>query len=188
MKKIIVISLVLAMATGILLAQAPNRAAMGKKALMHGGRGMGQCMDELELTDAQSKKIEAARATFERQRNTTQAEIENFRMDIKDAIQAENFKRVKELNQQISTKQLQLKNARVDMIAAQMKELTKDQKATMQKYMLMRHGRGCGQGMMQERNRQNMLRSRRGPNPGRYSDEIDHCDDYDGVRKFRNRP
>lgn len=188
MKKIIVISLVLAMAAGILLAQAPNRAAMGKRAPMQDGKGIGQCMEELELTDAQSKKIQAARATFERQRNTIQAEIENLRMDIREAMQAENFKRVKELNQQISTKQLQLKNARTDMMAANMKELNKEQKAIMQKNMLMQMG--CGQGMMQGgRNRASMHQGRRGQNMGmdKCSDGTDQCDDHDGARKFKHR-
>jgi hypothetical protein len=171
----------MAMTAGILLAQAPARATFGRNS------ENGQCMEELKLSDAQSKKIDAARSTFERQRNTSQAEIQNLRMDVKDAMMAENFKRVKELNQQITAKQLQMKNAHVDMMAAMMKELSKEQKVIMQSHMQM--GRGHNQGNMRgNRAPHKMLRSRRGPNMGRYSDDVEHCDDYDGVRKFRNRP
>lgn len=185
MKKIILISLVLTMAAGILLAQTPRQAAFGNKAAMRGERG--QCLDELELTDAQSKKIEAARATFERQRNTIQAETENLRMDIRDAMQAENFKRVKELNQQLTAKQLLLKNAHTDMIAAFMKELSKEQKAILQKNMPMMMGSGQRQGQGHNRgNRNNSRWGRRGR--GMDNDRgWDDCDDHDGPRKFRHR-
>ena len=186
MKKIILISLVMAMAAGILLAQTPRQGRFGDKATMPGGQG--QCLEELKLTDAQSKKIDAARATFERQRNTIQAEIQNLRMDTKDAMMAENFKRVKELNQQITAKQLQLKNAHVDMVMELMKDLNKEQKAIMQKHMLTQMGNRQGQGQMHgNRNMRNSRMGNRNRRMGRYSDGGERCDDCDGVRKFKHR-
>lgn len=179
MKKIILISLVMAMAAGILLAQSPFRNTQGKNS------GKQQCLEELKLTDVQSQKIDAARATFERQRNTTQAEIQNLRMDVKDAMQAENFKRVKELNQQITAKQLAQKNAHVDMMMAVMKELTKEQKVIMQKNMAM----NMGQGNMHEKgNKHNMRRGNRNRKMDNCSDGGEQCDDHDGTRKHRRRP
>ena len=187
MKKIILISLVLAMAAGILLAQNPNRGAFDRKAPMHGEKE--QCLEELKLTDAQSKKFDAARATFERQRNTFQADIDNLGLDIQDAIAAENFKLVKELNQQVTAKQLLLNNAHVDMIMAHMKELTKEQKVIMLKNMPMQMGNMCGQGQMHgNRNMRNSRMGNRNRKMDRCSDGYERCDDYDGVRKYRHRP
>lgn len=186
MKKIMIISLVLAMAAGILLAQPSNRGAFDRKApRRHEG---GQCLEELGLSDAQSKKFDASRATFERQRNTLQADMDNLRMDVHDAMGAENFRHVKELNQQITAKQLELRNAHVDMIMDQMKELTKDQKVIMQKNMVMRLGeRRDDFPSRDRRNRNNSRWGRRGQHMDRYWDDSQPCDDYDGVRKHRNR-
>lgn len=169
----------MALAAGILLAQNPCGNTAGKNS------GKQQCLEELKLTDAQSQKIDAARAAFERQRNTTQAEIQNLRMDVKDAMKAENFKRVKELNQQITAKQLLQKNARVDMMAAVMKELSKEQKVIMQKNMTM----NMGQGNMHEKgNKHNMRKGNRNRNMDNCSDGGEQCDDGDGARKHRRRP
>ncbi|MDD2361068.1 MAG: hypothetical protein PHE66_11615, partial [Syntrophaceticus schinkii] len=87
-----------------------------------------------------------ARSTFEKQQNTLEAEIKNLRLDVADAMKAENVKRVKELNQQITTKQLQMKNARVDLWASHMKELSPEQKEIMKKHMAKMGGMMGGKG------------------------------------------
>ncbi|MCD8480738.1 MAG: hypothetical protein LRZ88_11340 [Candidatus Cloacimonetes bacterium] len=101
------------MAVTMLMAQKADRAMKhdhGKMQMQQGGmHPMAACMEELKLTDAQKMKFHEARAAFQKQENTLTAEIKNLRLDIAEAMKAENIKRVKELNQQISAKELQLK-------------------------------------------------------------------------------
>jgi len=47
----------------------------------------------------------------------------------------ENYKQAKDLNKQIATKRNVLADAKVDFLAARMKELTPEQKATLKKNM-----------------------------------------------------
>jgi predicted RNase H-like nuclease (RuvC/YqgF family) len=135
MKKIIVISLVLAMTTGILLAQNMGRMPGRNDAPMMRARPnpMQRGWEELNLSEAQMEKFAEARAAFERQNNILSAEIENLKLDVVEAMRKENIRQAKELNQQISAKELQIKNARVDLMANHLKELNKDQKAIMLK-------------------------------------------------------
>jgi predicted RNase H-like nuclease (RuvC/YqgF family) len=135
MKKIIVISLVLAMTTGILLAQNMGRMPGRNDAPMMRARPnpMQRGWEELNLSEAQMEKFGEARAAFERQNNILSAEIENLKLDVVEAMRKENIRQAKELNQQISAKELQIKNARVDLMANHLKELNKDQKAIMLK-------------------------------------------------------
>jgi predicted RNase H-like nuclease (RuvC/YqgF family) len=135
MKKIIVISLVLAMTTGILLAQNMGRMPGRNDAPMMRARPnpMQRGWEELNLSEAQMEKFGEARAAFERQNNILSAEIENLKLDVVEAMRKKNIRQAKELNQQISAKELQIKNARVDLMANHLKELNKDQKAIMLK-------------------------------------------------------
>jgi predicted RNase H-like nuclease (RuvC/YqgF family) len=135
MKKIIVISLVLAMTTGILLAQNMGRMPGRNDAPMMRARPnpMQRGWEELNLSEAQMEKFAEARAAFERQNNILSAEIENLKLDVVEAMRKKNIRQAKELNQQISAKELQIKNARVDLMANHLKELNKDQKAIMLK-------------------------------------------------------
>lgn len=184
MKKILLISLVLTLFSAMLLAQMPARANKNCNDGMQIGRSnpMANCMEELKLTDAQMQKVAEARTGFERQQNTISAEIENLRLDIVTAFKAENIKRVKELNQQLSAKQLQLKNARVDMMAAVLKELNKEQKEMMKNHMpMMMMGGGHQAG---RQNMQNCNRGRKGSGQGEARRD---CDEQDGDYKHKRR-
>ena len=187
MRKIILISLALILLVAMLPAQMMprnHRNAMPEGKQMGGMNPQAACMEELKLTDVQMKKFEESRAAFQRQENTISAEIENLRLDIAEAMKAENIKRVKELNQQLSTKQLQLKNARVDLMANHMKELSKEQKEIMKKHMPMMMG-------MRQNNAQHQMRNARGhrraPGMGERRGDCDDCEDCDGERQFKNR-
>ncbi|MCB5295989.1 MAG: hypothetical protein LHW52_05530 [Candidatus Cloacimonetes bacterium] len=176
MKKTIIISLVLLVAAGALLAQraVEGKAAPKMHAMHNMANPMQKCMDELNLTDAQKAKFAEHKIAFERQQNTLEAEIKNLKLDIVAALKAENIKRVKELNKQISDKELLLKNARVDMMANHLKELDKDQKAIMLKNlpMMMGGGEGHQMGMSKNMQRNNMKR-----NQMRMKDRDHDCDD-----------
>lgn len=89
---------------------------------------MQKCMDEMKLTEAQMEKFAAAKAQFQKKDNTLGAEIDNLRLDMIEAMKTENLKRAKELNKQITDRILLLKNARIDMMADVLKELTPEQK------------------------------------------------------------
>ncbi|HPF08372.1 MAG: Spy/CpxP family protein refolding chaperone [Candidatus Cloacimonetes bacterium] len=185
MRKILLISLSLLLLAVALPAQMQMKHhAMPKAEKMRSAHPMAACMEELKLTDAQMKKFQEARTTFQKQENTITAEIRNLRMDVAEAMQSENIKRVKELNQQIVNKQLQLKNARVDLMAAHMKELTKEQKELMKKNMPMMMGMGAADNPHQFRSARG---NRRAPGMGERKHECDDCDDCDGERKFKNR-
>ncbi len=109
--------------------------------------------DQLKLTPAQKAKFETLRNDFQKSRNSLQADIKNIQIDIKAAIQAENYKRAKDLNKQLSAKKTQLADARIDHMEAMMKELDADQKVIAKEIlprMGMRDGKkgGMHQGRM----------------------------------------
>jgi hypothetical protein len=139
--------MMLALLFGILPAQRAEGATRtaNPEARMH---PMQKCMDEMKLTDAQMQKFAAAKAQYEKQSNSISAEIKNLNIDLTEAVKAENFKRAKELNKQISDKNLALKNARIDMMTNILKELTKEQKDIWKKNAPMMMGSmGMGMGM-----------------------------------------
>jgi predicted RNase H-like nuclease (RuvC/YqgF family) len=178
------------MSAGVLMAQRAVRTPAKPYPPMMRSHfdPMQKCMEELKLSEAQMNKFAESKATFERQQNTLEAELSNLRLDVQAAYKAENFKRVKELNRQITDKELALKNARVDMLANQMKELNKEQKEIMLKNMNMMMGNAH---RFQMRN-PNMLDgnrlNRRPPGMGvRQQDCEEECDDCDGERKLKNR-
>jgi len=142
MKKIMFLTLTLIFVCGALLAQtnAPKdrsnpRAQTEEIKTPNPERPMQKCLEELKLTDAQKKRFEELKINFEKTKNTTQAEIENLRIDLQKALKDENYQRAKELNKQISAKRNALADAKVDFLADRMKELTAEQKATLKKNM-----------------------------------------------------
>ena len=142
MKKILFLTLTLIFVCGALLAQtnAPkdrsnSRAQTEEIKSPNPERPMQKCLEELKLTDAQKKKWEELKISFEKNKNTLQAEIENLRIDLQKALKDENYQRAKELNKQIASKRNALADAKVDFLAERMKELTPEQKATLKKNM-----------------------------------------------------
>ena len=193
MKKIIVISLVLIMAAGALLAQRADRTNTKKDApsIRERVNPAQRFMQDLDLSEAQMQKFAEARATFERQNNTINAEIKNLRLDLIEALKAENVRRAKEINQEISSKELQLANAKVDHFANQIKELNREQKQKMLMHIPMMMGSRYQMHNMHE-NRSMMQKpssGRRAPGHGdrQRLQDCDDCDDCDGERQYKNR-
>jgi hypothetical protein len=176
MKKLIILALALMLFAGILLAQKADMKGkdMPPQPMMRGQYmpehamemdPMMSCMDELKLTDAQMKKFEELRMGFTKTKNTAEAEIENLQLDMHAAMKAENFSQAKALNKQIFAKKNALADARIDFMAARVKELSTEQKEIMKKYMMNFQGgrhqmRGNGQGMMMHK--QGMMMNRKG--------------------------
>lgn len=176
MKKLIIISIALMLLGSILIAQpkdpkhnpVPARASewnqTNLKDRLVPQDAMMDCMDELKLTDAQKKKFEDLRMAFHKSKNTLEADIQNLHIDLKSALKDENYKQAKELNKQISAKELTLADARIDFMAARMKELNPDQKEVLKKSMqnMRQHGKEMmmqnhckGQGMMMQKQHKN---------------------------------
>lgn len=139
MKKLVMIALALSLVSGILLAQHhPMMKQMPDKPMMKHQMGkamMMDCMDDLNLTPAQQKKFEELRTAFRKTENSVGAEIENLRMDFHAAMKAENFGKAKDIHKQISAKESMLAEARIDFMAARMKELSSEQKEAMKANM-----------------------------------------------------
>ncbi|MEN6444653.1 MAG: Spy/CpxP family protein refolding chaperone [Candidatus Cloacimonas sp.] len=142
MKRIVFLTLTLMLVCGIVFAQtdAPKDRtapkAMNKEVQVgNQERPMQKCMDDLKLNDAQKAKWEELKINFEKTKNTLQAEIKNLRIDVQSALKDENYLRAKDLNKQIALKNNALADARVDFLAARMKELTSEQKAILKKNM-----------------------------------------------------
>lgn len=161
MKKLIILALTLMLFAGALLAQKADMK--DKQNMPMNGDPMMSCMQEMKLTDAQMKKFEELKTGFTKTHNTAEAEIENMQIDMHSALKAEMFTEAKALNKQIFAKKNMLADARIDFMAARMKELTPDQKEIMKKYMAqfkggkhMMNGQGMmhGQGMMNRKGRQ----------------------------------
>lgn len=150
------------LAAGILLAQRADRniPRTGAPGLGQGAEPQHRFFDELELSEAQMKKFTEGRATYERQSNTISAEIKNLRMDLMEALKAENIKLAKDINRRINAKELELSNARIDLMASHLKELSKEQKAIMLENLpMMMDGQrrwGNMDNMRSRRNMQNM--------------------------------
>lgn len=94
--------------------------------MMNWDRGM---MKELNLTEAQIKKLETLRTEHVKQLNTNKARLENLQIDKNKALKADEYAKVKQLNKNIADLELEISNLQVDHHQAMMKELTAEQKA-----------------------------------------------------------
>ncbi len=182
MKKLIILSIALLLISSMLIAQKmDNKRGFAPAIDCHNTNlksrpapmgPMMDCMDELNLTDAQKTKFAELRTTFSKTENTLQAEIENLRIDLRTAMKDENYKQAKDLNKQIATKETALADARIDFTAARQKELTKEQKEILKNKMPMMMGMHS-KGMMGKGNKQGMMMDRM----HRMSDDCNDCDD-----------
>lgn len=193
MKKTIVISLVLMIATGALFAQKMDRNAMPPNAPAAYERmnSMQRFMQDLNLTEAQAEKFAQARTAFERQKNTISADLKNLRLDLLEAMKSENFRRAKEINSQISTKELELANAKIDLFANQIKELNAEQKTIMMKRLPMMMGRPAMMDNMHQRHQMMQKPGSGEKNPGHRDrqrlQECEDCNDCDGEHENHNK-
>ena len=164
MKKLMLLTLCLLLFCSVLLAQADtpkDKAAPKAKTeelkKANPERPMQKCLEDLKLTDAQKKKWEELKTSFEKTKNTLQAEIKNLKIDLRTALKNENFQNAKELNKQIAAKRNALDDAKVDFLAARMKELTSEQKATLKKHL--EHCPNCHNAPMQNKKAMQMRHS-----------------------------
>jgi len=191
MKKTIVISLILMLAAGALLAQRADRKPTDSAPVRERMDPAQRYMQSLNLSDTQIQKFAQARTAYERQRNTIEADLKNLRLDLAEAIKSENIRLAKDINRQISAKELELADARVDHIANQLKELNAEQKTTMLRHLPMMMGQRT---MMNKMSHSHQMMQR--PGSGRRTpghgdrqrlQDCDDCDDCDGERKYKNR-
>ncbi len=83
---------------------------------------------ELELTEAQTKKMDQLRDNFQKTMNTNRAKLQNLEIDKQNALVAEDWAKVKQFNKSISDLELENANLQVDHHQAVLKELTAEQK------------------------------------------------------------
>ncbi|MFO7659425.1 MAG: hypothetical protein R6V77_00765 [Candidatus Cloacimonadaceae bacterium] len=151
MRKIIVITMVMLMLGFVLYAQnmrqnqmkddcddcgdckeQPMMKSKGVNNPQSGHRNMNwdkNMMKELNLNEAQIKKLETLRADHAKQLNTNKARLQNLQIDKNKAMKAEEFAKVKQFNKNIADLELEMSNLKVDHHQALMKELTAEQKA-----------------------------------------------------------
>lgn len=124
MKKIMITALMLVIAVVGLLAQTVEM----KEKKEAPGQPMMRWEESLNLSPKQIDSITSARTAYDKQRNTISAQIKNLNVDIAEAIKKQDFKKAKTLNKQLTDKELELKNARIDMLSAMLKDLDAEQR------------------------------------------------------------
>lgn len=152
MKKLIILTLALALLGTVLLAQKAekpmNMSASDKPMMKAQSQAPGFWMDELKLTPAQKTKLEAQKVAFRKLLNTHEAEMENLKIDLMTALRSADFIKVKALNKAMADKQLDIANARADHFENMFKELTAEQKELMKNHLpMMFKGDGQRPGM-----------------------------------------
>jgi Spy/CpxP family protein refolding chaperone len=153
MKKTLLITLAVLTFSLFLFAQQGTKAMQthqGKPMQMEMKQAQGMdmpqdMMKELKLTEEQQKKIDQLRDEQKKYINLKQAALDNLRIDKQNAMQAEDYAKVKQINKSISDAELELANKQVDHHQAMLKELTAEQRAKMKELMPMRNK---GMGMM----------------------------------------
>jgi Spy/CpxP family protein refolding chaperone len=154
MKRIVVIAMVLMALSFALTAKKMDKKPMGDDCAdckqhemkMGPGHEMGKDMfKELNLTKEQKKKLDVLRDDHMKVVNVKKAELKNLHIDKQNAMKAEDYAKVKQLNKTISDKELELDNLMVDHKQAMLKELTAEQKAKLQDMRPMGKGMDKGQ-------------------------------------------
>jgi len=160
MKKVLLITLAIMIISFTLYAQNAmnhemNKSKPGDKQMEmknHDVMGMHKdMMKELNLTKEQQKKIDAMQVAHKKFMNTKQAEMKNLQIDKKNAMKAEEFNKVKQINKSIADLELEISNKQADHHQAMLKELTPEQKEKMQNMRPMGKP-GMKKEMMQNRN------------------------------------
>lgn len=154
MQKILFISLAMLICSMVLFAQPAmnnkmgmnNEMMMKNKDMDKGQMMMKDWKKDLNLTEAQERKIEALKDEQQKFMNTKQAELKNLRIDRQNAMMNEDYTKAKQVNKSITDLQLSMQNAMVDHMAAVMKELTPEQKTKLKE--MHKKGMGMGMGMM----------------------------------------
>ncbi|NLN85484.1 MAG: hypothetical protein GX135_05195 [Candidatus Cloacimonetes bacterium] len=153
MKKYVIITLGILLVAGMLAAQGKDYPQIQRK---HGSRALSQpmpeaaevCTDmmkELNLTEAQNSKITQLQTNQKKAMNSVNAEIENLRIDMNQALKASDFKAAQKLNDQLHEKMRVKSSTQLEHKEQILKELTPEQREKFQpKYEEARYGRPNG--------------------------------------------
>lgn len=157
MKKSILITIIIMALSLVLFAQQKPMKQMkddcpdcGQKEMKGPMNNYWDRMSELKLTPEQQQKIDNLRDEHKKYLNLKEANLQNMRIDKQNAMQAEDYAKVKTLNKNISDLELEIANKQIDHHQAMMKELTQEQKDMMKKFMGKGMGMGKGPGMMDD--------------------------------------
>lgn len=85
-------------------------------------------LKELNLSDAQTKKLTELQTSQQKAMNTINAEIENLQIDLKQALKNDDFVSARTLNDQLHAKLLVKSNTHINQKEQILKELTPEQK------------------------------------------------------------
>ncbi|MCB5246015.1 MAG: Spy/CpxP family protein refolding chaperone [Candidatus Cloacimonadaceae bacterium] len=171
MKKTIIITLIALMLIGIIWAKdtAKNpppsnvKSDQTSKVIINpemnirlGQAGFQKALKELNLTDAQKRKLDELQLNHRKAMNTINAEIRNLQLDLRKALKEEDYTTSKILNSQLYEKKRVRANNRIELKEQIMKELTSEQKAKLQSIFP-----GGGLGL--------------GPREGKFSPNYERC-------------
>ncbi len=140
MKRIALISITILMLAGMLAAQGkdypqiprdPNCYGPGRNAkLAPRPEWDGTSMDmlkELNLSDAQAKKLGELQIAQKKTMNTINADIENLQIDLNSSLKKDDFVSARKLNDQLHEKMRVKSTTRIDHREQILKELTPEQ-------------------------------------------------------------
>ncbi len=140
MKKYVVITISLLLLAGLLIAQGRDYPQIPRQSGAYGpGRNSrlvprpewdGTSMDmleELNLSEAQSKKLLELQTSQQKAMNTINAEIENLNIDLRQALRSDDFVSARRLNDQVHEKMRIKSNTRIDHREQILRELTPEQ-------------------------------------------------------------
>ena len=148
MKKLTLILVVVLLASTALMAfEHEGRSShpgmmMGEKG-QHRDMGMKFLMiaDKLELSDELKAEIVKIHENNRKKIIRIKADIEILRIDKKAAMRVHDFKLQKKINEQISAKNLKMKNNRVEVHEQVWNKLSKEQQEKADKFMREHHSR-----------------------------------------------
>ena len=184
MNKLILVPLAVLLLAGMLFAQGtmdhkpmvnpnakigpgPNDNPNFKPRLTDDGTGSDRMM-ELNLTDAQKKKLDELRVAHQKNMNSLDAEIQNLHMDVRQALKNDDFNLAKRYTQQLFDKKLAQANARLNHQEQVLKELDATQKQLFRDLHMMQGEKPWGMqhgkpGMMNKKGAHQMMQ----PMPGK---------------------
>ncbi len=153
MKKYVIITLGILLVAGMLAAQGKEYPQLHRK---HGSRALSRAMPEpaecctdmqkeLNLTEAQNTKITQLQTTQKKAMNSVNAEIENLRIDLNQALGKKDFKAAQKINDDLYEKMRIKSNTQLEHREQILNELTPEQQEKFSpKYEEARYGRPNG--------------------------------------------
>jgi len=169
-----------------------------KDRLTDEGTPMGR-LEELNLSEAQKSKLQELRTSHHKQMNTLDAEIKNLELDLKQAVERDDYATAKRLNQQLHEKKASKSNAHLSHMEAVMKELDPQQREQYREAFQHTMGprRGCMGSRMDKEpglmrgdrsNPMQVYRHLRQMKQMRDCDDCDNCDQHKSAKPETSKP